>query len=312
MCATLRVSASRACAPTLPATASRRSLPPLAVTRTVRAPRGTGSVVSSLRASRSTRFGSSSATPCDTIVRAKSTGSPPAPTSGISATTVNTESLARERFADRVETPLSDALQLVDAAVRERELRACDEILDGARDENLAGLRLRGNACSDRNGDSARLLSQQLALPGVKTGTDLELERTHVLCQCPRALDRPARTVESGEEAVAGSVDLRPVELREPPANESVMLLEQRKPRRVPELRRTFGGADDVGEEHCRQYSIALLRPADVHQEPFGLAHRLLLHLVVDPREEAAQPGQLGDHAPGDPLRDVVRLGALF
>jgi hypothetical protein len=43
---------------------------------TVRAPRGTGRVVSSARPARSTRFGGSSATPCETIVRAKSTRSP--------------------------------------------------------------------------------------------------------------------------------------------------------------------------------------------------------------------------------------------
>jgi len=75
--------------PTPPATASIRNFVPLAVIRTVRAPRSTGSVVSSVRASSSTRLGGSSATPCDTIVRAKSTGSPPAPRSGRSTTRAN-------------------------------------------------------------------------------------------------------------------------------------------------------------------------------------------------------------------------------
>jgi hypothetical protein len=44
---------------------------------TVRAPRAPGNVVSSVRASRSTRFGGNSATPCETLVRAKSTGRGP-------------------------------------------------------------------------------------------------------------------------------------------------------------------------------------------------------------------------------------------
>ena len=64
----------------------------------------------------------------------------------------------------------------MEAPVLERDLRACDEILDGARHENLARLRLRGNSGSDRDGDSARFLSHQLALPGVETRTDLEPE----------------------------------------------------------------------------------------------------------------------------------------
>jgi hypothetical protein len=80
---------SSSCGTTLPATVSIRSVAPRAVMRTVRAPRGTGSVVSSVRAARSTRFGGSSATPCETIVRAKSTGSPPAPTRDISAVVAN-------------------------------------------------------------------------------------------------------------------------------------------------------------------------------------------------------------------------------
>jgi hypothetical protein len=77
MCATVRFSLGSA----LP---SIRSLPSRSVMRTVCAPRATGSVVSSARPGRSTRFGGSSATPWDTIVRAKSTGSPFGPISGIS------------------------------------------------------------------------------------------------------------------------------------------------------------------------------------------------------------------------------------
>src|SRR3954462_7900176 len=90
MCATVCVSF----ASELP---SILSLLPVAVTRTVRAPRATGSVVSSARPARSTRFGGSSATPCETIVRAKSTGSPPAPVRRSSAAAVN----AFEQLAER-------------------------------------------------------------------------------------------------------------------------------------------------------------------------------------------------------------------
>ena len=144
----------------------------------------------------------------------------------------------------------------------------------------------------------------------MKTGTDLESQRGHVLHQCACTLDRAPRPVESSEKTIPRRVDFRAVELPQPAANESVMSLEKRTPRRVPELSRTFCGADDVCEEHGRENSIRLLRPAQARQELRGLAHRLLVHLVIDPREEPAQPGQLGDLTCGDSRRDVLRLGA--
>src|SRR5512133_2523989 len=54
-------------------------------TRAVRAPRPLGSVTSSVHVSSSIDDGGSDATPCDASVRGRSTGSPPAPTSGNSA-----------------------------------------------------------------------------------------------------------------------------------------------------------------------------------------------------------------------------------
>src|SRR6266508_929190 len=191
-------------------------------------------------------------------------------------------------LADGVEPPLSARLQLVEPTVVGRHPRACDEIFDGARDENLTGVCLRRDSCSDRNGNSARFFPHQLALAGVKTSTDRKHERAHVLYQCSRTLDRTPRPIEGSEKAIPGSVDFRAVELPEPAANESVMLLEKRTPRRVPELSRTFCGADNVGKQHRCENSIWLLRPADARKEPLILAHRLLVHLVIDPREEAA------------------------
>src|SRR2546421_2458604 len=200
MCATVAVSASRVRAPAAPLRMSTRSFPPARVSRTVRAPPGTTSVDSSVCAARSTRLGGNSATPCETIVRAKSTGSPPAPTSGISATSGKAanafcSSFVHAVFADGVEPPLTNSLQLAEAAVFERDLRARDEVPDGARNEDLAGLRLRRNAGADRNRDPARLLSHQLALSRVQTGTDLESERANVPYQRAGTLDRAARAI---------------------------------------------------------------------------------------------------------------------
>src|SRR5438132_3731427 len=93
----------------------------------------------------------------------------------------------------------------------------------------------------------------------------------------------------AAKKPIACSVDLLPVELPEPAADASVMLLEQREPRRVPDLGRTLGGADDVGKQHRRQNPIRLPRPSDARQEPLRLAHRPLMHFVIDPGEAALQ-----------------------
>src|SRR5205823_10196919 len=127
--------------------------------------------------------------------------------------------------ANGVELPFSDALQLVEAAVLEYELRACDEILHGAGDQHLARFCLLRHPGSDRNGDSARLRPHQLALAGVETGTDLEPDRLHVLDQRASTLDRAARAIECGEEAVPRSVDLVAAELVQPAADDRMMAL---------------------------------------------------------------------------------------
>src|SRR5438067_5415928 len=49
-----------------------------------------------------------------------------------------------------------------------------------------------------------------------------------------------------------------------------------------------------------------------MRMEPLTLAHRLLVDVVIDPREEAVETQQLGELASGDPPCDVFRLGTLI
>src|SRR5207244_8441323 len=156
-----------------------------------------------------------------------------------------------------------------------------------------------------------RLFAHQLARPRVQAGAAFDTDRMYVLDESARAVDRAARAVKGGEKAVACGVDLLAVELPKPPTDERVMLLEKPKPRGVPELGRPLRRRDDVGKEHGCEHTIRLGRSADARQEPFGLAHRLFVHLVVDPGEQSAQAGQLGNRAASDSLRDVLRLRAL-
>src|SRR5687768_10058057 len=100
-----------------------------------------------------------------------------------------------------------DALQLVLAAWFEREARAGDEILDGARDEDLARPRERGDAGADVDGDAAHGAPRKLHLAGVDAAPELEAELARPSANGDGAPHGARRPVEDREEAVARRVD---------------------------------------------------------------------------------------------------------
>jgi hypothetical protein len=71
----------------------------------------------------------------------------------------------------------------------------------------------------------------------------------------------PARAVEGGEEAVAHRLHLAAAVVVELATHGGVVSLEQLAPGAIAELRRSFGRADDVGEEGRRQRPPAGLVP---------------------------------------------------
>ena len=76
---------------------------------------------------------------------------------------------------DREQAPLAgDAFELGRAFLLEANPGAGDEILEGARREDLARARLRGYSGSNVHGNSGELLSDHLALPSMDSRTDLE------------------------------------------------------------------------------------------------------------------------------------------
>src|SRR5437867_2572441 len=101
------------------------------------------------------------------------------------------------------------------AAVLEGEAGAGDEVLDGARDEHLAGPGLRSDPRARVDGDPGDLAVQEFALAGVQAGAHLEPQLADLLDDRLRAADRPRGPVEAREEAVAGGVDLPAAEAGE-------------------------------------------------------------------------------------------------
>src|SRR5438067_11934507 len=164
---------------------------------------------------------------------------------------------------DGIEPPLArHALQLVDAAVLEPEPGAGDEILDRPRDQHLAGTGAAGEPRADVDGKAGDLAVGHLALAGVDSRPHLEAEAAQVLADRAGALDRAARTVEGGEDAVPGGVDLFAPVLAQPPPDHGVVPLEQLPPGAVAERRCPLGRADEVGEENRREYARRRRRAA--------------------------------------------------
>ena len=97
-----------------------------------------------------------------------------------------------------------DAFEFVFALVAEDEVGACQEVGDGARDEDLVGVGVGADALPDVDGDTRYVAVLELDLATVKTSTDLEPEWMNLVADRARAADGPGRAVEGGEDAVAG------------------------------------------------------------------------------------------------------------
>src|SRR5690349_20246017 len=188
----------------------------------------------------------------------------------------------------------------------EAQVGARDEILHGARDENLSRLGERRDAGADGYRDAGDFPVGDFALAGVQAGPDLELQRLERLANGRRSKHRPRRAVEDGEETVAGRVELAALELRELTAHDGVMPLQELSPARVAEGRSSLGRADDVHEEDGREDALRLDLAGELRDEPCRRRHRRLMSLVVDPAVDAPERRQLGDFCSLDAHRDVL------
>src|ERR1700676_74779 len=144
------------------------------------------------------------------------------------------------------------------AAVFEVDARAHDEILDGARDDDLSRLGKRGNASADVDGDAAHVLADQLALTGVYSGAQNETEPIHVVDGCACAPDGSGRSIERCEETVAGLLYLASAKALKRGSHCGVVRLEQLSPALVAEPCCLLGRSHDVSEQDGRQDAIGL------------------------------------------------------
>ena len=100
------------------------------------------------------------------------------------------------------------AFQTVLTAISELDAGAGDEVLDGRGDEDLTRVSVGGDPGTDVNGEAGQLAFISLALSRVNPDSQLEPKLVGVGNECLCTADRSRRTVEGGEEAVAGRVHL--------------------------------------------------------------------------------------------------------
>src|SRR5215211_3599369 len=159
--------------------------------------------------------------------------------------------------SSRVEAPFArNALELRGATVLEVDTRAGGEVPDDAGDQYLAGSGLRRDPGADVDRDAFHSAADELNLAGVNAGADFEAELGDGIDRAMSAGDGPRRTVEGGEESVAGAANLPAAVAGKLGADGGVVGVQQGAPAAVTELGRARGGLDDVREEDGREDTL--------------------------------------------------------
>jgi len=121
------------------------------------------------------------------------------------------------------------------------------------------------------DGDAADIVIHQLDLARVQTRPDGDARGAHRIADRHRAADAARGTVERRKKTVARGPHLpspEPAQLR---ADDPVVLVEQRAPSLVAELRRLLRRSHDVREEDRGQHALAPRRGASARQELLDL-----------------------------------------
>jgi hypothetical protein len=95
-----------------------------------------------------------------------------------------------------------DTFEFVFALVAKGEVGTCEEIGDGARDDDLVRVGVGADALSDVHGDASDVVVLEFDLAAVETSADRESERMDLVADRARAADGPGRTVEGGQHTV--------------------------------------------------------------------------------------------------------------
>ena len=135
-----------------------------------------------------------------------------------------------------------------------------------------------------------------LDLAGVEPGTDLEAESADRLGDGTGTLDGPGRTVECGQGAVAGGLDVSAPEALELPLDQVSYRSSDSRHCRSPSSGQVFCGSHDVGEQDCHQDAIEHRHRPDAGEELLDLVEEFL---GPTGERQVVVPGSSTNRAPG-------------
>jgi hypothetical protein len=129
------------------------------------------------------------------------------------------------------------------------QVGACGKISHRLRDEDFPWRGAGGDTRAGVDGNTADLVTDDLAFPDVDTGTDLDSQCPYAFADRGGATNSSGGTLEGGEEAVAGVVDLVAAVGSQLSPHECVVVSEHARPALIAQLEGMDRGVDDVGKE---------------------------------------------------------------
>jgi hypothetical protein len=155
---------------------------------------------------------------------------------------------ARLRLNGEKPPSASNTLQGVRPTIRETKPRSGYKILHRTRHERLAGSSTRSNTRPDVHCNSGNFVPGHFAFARVQAPANRQSEPSYDVANRACAPDRACRTVEAGEDSVAGGVDDSTPKARDLCAYALVIVGQQVSPSCVAQRCGLLCGADDVDE----------------------------------------------------------------
>jgi hypothetical protein len=146
----------------------------------------------------------------------------------------------------------------MNAAVHQRNTRSHQQPLDGLGHQHLPRSSEIAYALGDRHSQPGDVFASDFDLAGMQPRPNVEPEGLGLRDDLSGASHGARASVERGEEAVAGGLDLTTAVTLEGTPNDRIVLIAELAPRAMTDPRSLLGRIDDVGEQHRGGHEVTL------------------------------------------------------